>query len=258
MSLDLMKSKFKALSIHLLVSGVILAVVMSLILFWWYPGIWFSIDGGWQGTRIMILVDMVLGPFLTLIIFNPTKTRRHILFDFTCIGLIQVAALAWGINAVHSQRPLAIVFWDGTVYSVDEYELTQHEKTNSDLNAISTTRPLVTAALAPQNADEAAGHSASIIMGGPKMYADIERFQPLKDHRQDMESSSLNIGKIAERDDLIKAKLDSFLSKYPDKSTDDFLFLNFKGRFGEYLVILDADNNIIGYLPAEAKAETPD
>ena len=53
-------SRWQAFGIHLAISTVLL-LVMLLIIFWiWFPGILFSVDGGWTGLRIVIGVDLVL------------------------------------------------------------------------------------------------------------------------------------------------------------------------------------------------------
>lgn len=249
MNSQLLKSKFRALSIHLCISAAILAALMTMIIFWWYPGIWFAIDGGWQGTRIMVLVDMVLGPVLTLIIFNPAKTRRHIIFDLSCIGLIQAAALAWGIHAVHSQRPLAIVYWDTAVYSVDAYELAQFNTDVSDLEKFNQTLPIMIAARAPKTDEEKTAVAISAFMDGPKMYADIERFAAISDHLDAMRKASVDILNIASKKPDVEAALQSFLKSRPKSHIEDYIFLPFYGRFGFYHLIFDQQGNIIDRLP---------
>ena len=47
-----------------------------------------------------------MGRRRSLVIFNPAKTRRHLVMDFTVIGLLQVAALAYGLWTVFVARPV--------------------------------------------------------------------------------------------------------------------------------------------------------
>ena len=58
----------------------------------------------------MVAVDVVLGPLITLVIFNAAKTCRHLLMDFSVIGLLQVAALTYGLWTVFSAWPVHLVF----------------------------------------------------------------------------------------------------------------------------------------------------
>ena len=43
---------------------------------------------------LMIGVDVVIGPLLTLIVFDPKK--KHLKFDLVVIAALQLAALAYG------------------------------------------------------------------------------------------------------------------------------------------------------------------
>ena len=79
---------------------------------WWYPYPYRELSGGRELFALVVAVDVVLGPLITLVIFNPAKTRRHLVMDFTVIGLLQVAALAYGskwgqtpinLSALHNQ-----------------------------------------------------------------------------------------------------------------------------------------------------------
>ncbi len=104
-------SRFAAFSIHLGISFVIFLVLAYLLVFEWYPGIFFDTDGGWRGMRIIIAVDLVLGPLLTLIVFKAGKPGLK--FDLTMIALVQFTCLSAGTYVVFSERPIAVVFSDG-------------------------------------------------------------------------------------------------------------------------------------------------
>jgi hypothetical protein len=112
------RPRVRAAGIHMSLSLVVFAVALYLILVRWYPGFHFRVDGGWQGVRIMAAVDLVLGPMLTLIIFNPLKARRLIVFDLSCIAVVQIASLAWGFYAIHGQQPVSINYYAGVFYSM--------------------------------------------------------------------------------------------------------------------------------------------
>ena len=46
---------------------------MYVIMSHWFPGYLFELENVWQGLRILVPVDAILGPLLTLIIFVPGK-----------------------------------------------------------------------------------------------------------------------------------------------------------------------------------------
>src|ERR1041384_2509035 len=130
---SLVPSKLKATGIHLSLSAVAFCVVLYFILHHWYPQPWFPIDGGWQGVRIMVFVDLVLGPTLTFIVFDAAKSRRALLFEFSMIALTQAAAFTWGVYAVHGQRPVAVSFYDGAFYSIEEEDLRKQQHSSAEL-----------------------------------------------------------------------------------------------------------------------------
>ena len=100
---------------------MIFVALLAIILLVWFPGILFQIDGGWSGLQIVIGVDLVLGPLLTLIVFKAGKPSLK--FDLTCIGLFQALCLAGGVAVVYSERPIALILAYDTIYSLaaDEF-----------------------------------------------------------------------------------------------------------------------------------------
>lgn len=101
-------TRWQASGLHLLISLAIAVAVLTLMLFLWYPGPLFEAAGGNDLLFILVGVDVVVGPLITLIIFKAGKWGLK--FDLTVIGLLQVAALLYGVHAVYVARPAFIVF----------------------------------------------------------------------------------------------------------------------------------------------------
>jgi hypothetical protein len=106
-------SRWRAFLVHLGLSLTAFGVIAYFVIAVWYPDFFFTRDGGWQGIRLLLGVDLVLGPMLTLIVYRAGKPglRR----DLTMIGTLQVACLAAGVWIVHGQRPLAIDHLQGEI-----------------------------------------------------------------------------------------------------------------------------------------------
>jgi hypothetical protein len=109
-------SRYLASFYHFLISLAVFGVLAYLILVEWYPGILYTTDGGWEGMRIIIGVDLVLGPLLTLIVFKSGKPGLK--FDLAVIGLLQSSCLLAGTYVVYDERPLALVYYDKHFYTV--------------------------------------------------------------------------------------------------------------------------------------------
>lgn len=109
--------RWQAFAIHLGISLTILAVLLYLLFYHWFPDYLFDTDGGWQALRVIAGVDIILGPVLTLIAANPAKTTRELRRDFTAIGLIQALALSAGVWLAWDNRPYAVFWFDGSFQS---------------------------------------------------------------------------------------------------------------------------------------------
>ena len=112
LSKPLLITKLKATGVHLSLSLLVFVYLVYQIYYNWYPQPYFSVDGGWQGIRLIAAVDLVLGPFITFVIFDLSKRRREIVFDLMIIAIIQFGALTYGVYLTYTQRPVAIVVID--------------------------------------------------------------------------------------------------------------------------------------------------
>jgi hypothetical protein len=117
------KFRFKAFGWHLLASAIVLAVVVGGLYLGWYrwPG-WYLADAG-QVTRVMIGVDLVVGPLLTMIIASPLKTMRALARDVSVIAAIQLVALGYGSISLWNGRPLYYAFSEDVLQLVQAYDI---------------------------------------------------------------------------------------------------------------------------------------
>ena len=101
-------NRWQAAGIHLALSVVIAAAVLAALLLVWYPQPYFRLAGGAGLMMILIGVDVVLGPAMTLVVFNPAK--KSLRLDLAIIAALQVAALVYGISVIAQARPAYVVF----------------------------------------------------------------------------------------------------------------------------------------------------
>ncbi len=104
-------SRRRAFLTHLGVSTTIFVVLSYLIILHWYPDYYFFLDGGIRAIATIFLVDVVLGPGLTLLVFKPGK--KSLKFDMSVILSVQLLALTWGVNSVYTERSATTVFYQG-------------------------------------------------------------------------------------------------------------------------------------------------
>ncbi|MES2207146.1 MAG: hypothetical protein V4525_10185 [Pseudomonadota bacterium] len=101
-------NRTKAAAIHLGLSILIGAIVFLWLHRVWYPSGLFTLTGGISLLKILLSVDIVLGPLITLIIFNTQK--KSLRFDLSCIAILQMAALAYGVYTMWLARPVWIAY----------------------------------------------------------------------------------------------------------------------------------------------------
>jgi len=100
-------SRWRASGIHLLISLGIALPVGSLIYFVWYPPPYFQVAGGNTLMLLIMGVDVVIGPILTLAIFRAGK--RGLRFDLIVIALMQALAFSYGFHVIAIARPAFVV-----------------------------------------------------------------------------------------------------------------------------------------------------
>lgn len=105
-----LRRRARAAGVHLLISAVVAALAAVLVFGFWYPGAYRLLAGGQSLFVLLMSVDVVLGPLLTFAVFNLKKGWPHLRRDLTIIGVLQLAALLYGLHMVCLVRPVAMVF----------------------------------------------------------------------------------------------------------------------------------------------------
>lgn len=101
-------TRFKAFGTHFLLSLAIVSFVLTVVLLLWYPQPWFQVFNAVDVIKVLIAVDLVLGPLLTLILFSPGK--KGLWLDMSCVFLLQITALVYGVSVIYDERPYFAVF----------------------------------------------------------------------------------------------------------------------------------------------------
>ncbi len=147
-------SRGRAFLTHLLASALIVSAVCVLVFFVWYPHPYFRISGAWNPLRVLIGVDLVLGPLMTLLLFKPGK--KGLWFDLCVILTVQLVALVYGVTVIYSERPYFSVFAVDrfTVLTRSDVDQAEWDKASGRLGTKPLVGPVLAVALRP--ADTAA------------------------------------------------------------------------------------------------------
>ena len=173
-------SRWKAASIHLSISIAVGLLVFALLFLIWFPQPYFNAAGGQHLILVLLGVDLVLGPMLTLILFKSGK--KGMLFDLCLIGIVQSAALVYGMHVITQSRPVFVVavvdrFNVITPADLDPSDLAEGAK--PEFRSLSWTGPRIIAARLPQDPDERThlmfqGPGGKDVQNYPKYYVDYQ------------------------------------------------------------------------------------
>ncbi len=130
---------------------------------------------------ILLIVDLALGPTLTLIIASPRKPRRELARDIGVIVTVQLAALIYGAATLWLGRPLYYTFSADRLEIVqatdlDAAELALARRNNPALAPHWYSRPRWVWAPLPEDPHEAAKIVNSTIFGGGEDVIDMPRY----------------------------------------------------------------------------------
>lgn len=104
-----LKAALKAAAWHFGGSLLVAALAAALVFGLWYPYPYRELSGGRELFLLIMAVDVVCGPLLTLVLFNPAKPRTELWRDLGLVALIQFGALGYGLWTVWQARPLFLV-----------------------------------------------------------------------------------------------------------------------------------------------------
>lgn len=103
-----MPIRLKAFFLHLSLSAVIALLALLLVFGLWYPAPLHTAVGVTHIFLLLLLIDVVLGPLLTLLVYKVGK--KTLVFDLAVIAVLQLSALGYGLWTVAEGRPAWLVF----------------------------------------------------------------------------------------------------------------------------------------------------
>lgn len=115
-------SRFRASGLHFFISIVVGLVLLALCWFIWYPAPMLMAIGGHEIFLLVVGIDVVLGPLLTLVVFKSGK--KSLKFDLAVIAMLQIGAMAYGVSTLSEARPAYVAALGDKFQVVQANELT--------------------------------------------------------------------------------------------------------------------------------------
>ena len=253
-------SRAIAFAIHLTLSLLIFSTLVFMMAFYWFPGSLFFIDGGWQGLKLVAMIDLVLGPALTLFLYKPGKPK--LVMDMSMIAALQVAALGYGFYTTHDQRTAAIVYADRGFNTLAARD---HLEANQELLALDRQPQSIAKAgflslpkmLAPAPGKGEFGQYMSELLNGyPEPHARSDLYVPLADNLHQIKQDALSESQLADSGAL--SAVTTALGKH-DLELGDVDIYRFKARYANGVLLFDPVTvSILDYVTYDAPVSAPD
>ncbi len=240
----------QAALIHLGISAMVAATIVVVMLLLWYPSPYFEAAGGSTLLMLLVGVDVVLGPLLTFIVFNPAK--KSLIYDLAVIVMLQVAALAYGVNVMASARPAFVVYLRGVFDVVAANNVVTEgmaEARLPEFQSLPLTGPRLAAARIPVDPGVQLQISIESAGGGPDFTAYPRFYIPYSTAAREAAARGEPLVKLAQKSPA-NAEAVAKLVNASGKSVEGLVFLPLRTRTGAMTIVLEkSDGAVIGVLP---------
>lgn len=195
-------------------ASLFLAVACAALVFGvWYPAPYDEWVGGRHLFFLLVGVDVIIGPLLTAIVFNPAKPKAELWRDLSVIVILQLSALMYGVSSVYQARPVFLAFEEDrfrvvTATDIDPIHLTDAPNT---LQQLPRTGPQLLGVRLTDPRNEDYLHSIELAIRGLHPAFRPSHWLPYTEVRKTVTKNSAPIAQLLERSpehaNSIKARL---------------------------------------------------
>jgi hypothetical protein len=237
--------RLKASAVHFAICLIVLTAAALFFFTVLYPGIFAYISGIGNVFLILVLVDLVIGPLITFIVFNTKK--KELMRDLVIVVLIQLAALFYGLWVMWSARPVFAVF------NIDRFDVVYANELNaSSFNPVSDKEynhmpfwgPKIIGARLPSDTDEANKIIMSAISGEGDLQYMPKYYLSYSSVAVDVIRSAKPITDLRKYNKDREAEVEEVLRRYSSQS-DKIGYLPMKGKFHDVTVIVTKNDGEI-------------
>lgn len=225
--------------LHFLFSAAIATVAALLVFLLWYPYPYREISSGRELFVLVISVDVLLGPLVTLVVFNSKKSRKELIGDLLVVGLIQLTALGYGLWTVALARPVHMVFEIDrfrVVHAVDVDE-TLLLQTPQSIRALPVTGPTLLA-LRPFKNDQERIDATFAALQGVSLASRPDFWRPYEEAIPDVLKEAKPATRLLSQFAANAAEIESALAEI-GRRPSEVVYLPLVGRKSYWTVFLD-------------------
>lgn len=247
------QQRLRAAGIHLGISVLVAGIAAAVVFGVWYPYPYREISGGRELFTLLVSVDVVLGPLLTLAIFNRAKPWKELRRDLCIVALLQLAGLAYGLWTVAVARPAHLVFEIDRFRVVHAVDVPPEllSKAPAGVDALPWTGPTLLA-LRPFVSENEKMQATMVALQGIALGARPDLWQAYPAARAAVLAAGRPVAELKSRVTTRAAEIDVAVQG-TGRPASELLYLPLVGRKSFWTVLLDAsDARVVGFLPLDS------
>jgi hypothetical protein len=243
-------NRWQAAPIHLAISAVIASAVFGLMVFLWYPKPFFAAAGGTMLLVLLIGVDVVLGPLLTLLVYNPQK--KSLKFDLMAIAALQITALVYGGWIMFNARPVYVA------YAGDRFELVEaqaiepgdHARAPPAFRDMPLNGPVIVGTKFPTNEAEQDMLRRAVMVGG-SIGVFPQHYVPYSAVASSVPTKAATLSALRRKHPEAAGAIDDIIAA-SGKAEHTLRYVPLQARHGDMAVVVDGKNGaVVGVIPVD-------
>jgi len=232
-------SKRRAFLSHLSLSTTVVGIVCAAIFLCWYPEPYFTVKGTWNALRVLVGVDLVLGPILTLILFRPGK--RGLALDMAMIALIQLSALIYGVSVIYTERPYYTIFVIDRFEVLAKRDVSAAAVADTSFTAKPLIGPIIAVAERPSDPRELQRlMEETLFEGKPDIERRPELWRPFDQERAVVLERARPLGELAEQQPAVREQIESLYTSL-GVAPDAIAYVPVVGTEGPLTMVIDRE-----------------
>lgn len=243
---------------HLLLCLLVAAGVAGLVFGLWYPSPYGELSGGQGLFWLIVIVDVVCGPLLTLVIYNPRKPRAELVWDIGLVVLIQLAALGYGLHSLLQARPVWLAFERDAFRVVSVADVLKDDLMGAPemLRRLSLTGPKPLGVRVPSGNDQDFVQSLELSLSGHHPAFRPDRWVPYAEQAGQAAAAARPLAELQSRHADQSALIDQAV-QHSKRAADTLGFLPLATEHPtDWVVLLDrGTGEPVGYLPLDGWAD---
>lgn len=239
--------------IHLGLSALVGLTAAAVVFGLWFPYPYRNLAGGQTLFLLLVSVDVVCGPLLTAVLFNPRKSRRELTLDLSLVALVQIGALVYGVQVISQARPVVVAFETDRLVAVSAGQIAPAdlEQAPPELRKLSWSGPVLVGTRAAQGNE--AVQSVLMSAEGVEPSARPGWWQAYEQNLPQVKQRMRKLAQLrAARPAEAQAAIDAAAAKTGLQLADLFFVpLTSPKLLDGWIALLDRDARIVGYAPVD-------